>query len=79
MRRRSKKVRAARAARKEAKVKPDPLDGLISAGAMALNLSIDKTWMPVVRAHLRVTLAHGAKVVGFALPDDAEPAPVFKA
>jgi hypothetical protein len=32
-----------------------------------------------VRRQLQVTLAHGAKVASFALPDDAEPAPVFEA
>ena len=77
---RPKMTRAARRVRKAvAKAKPDPLDGLITAGAKALELSIDKTWMPAVRTHLRVTLAHGAKVAGFTLPDGTEPAPVFKA
>jgi hypothetical protein len=42
-------------------------------------LAIDKSWMTAVREHLRVTLAHGAKVASCPLPDDAEPAPVFKA
>ena len=35
--------------------------------------------MPAVRANLRVTLAQAALVGEFALPDEAEPAPVFKA
>ena len=35
--------------------------------------------MPAVRGHLQVTLRLGALVAAFALPDDAEPAPVFKA
>jgi hypothetical protein len=35
--------------------------------------------MPAVREHLRVTLRLGALVAAFALSDDAEPAPVFKA
>ena len=35
--------------------------------------------MPAVRGHLQVTLRHGALVAAFALPDDAEPAPVFRA
>jgi hypothetical protein len=35
--------------------------------------------MPEVRHQLQVTLAHGAKVASVALPDDAEPAPVFEA
>ena len=64
---------------KPAKPKRDPLDDFIAAGARALDLKIDKGWMPIVRGHLQVTLCHGALVAAFALPDDAEPAPVFKA
>ena len=64
---------------KSAKSKRDPLDDLIAAGARALDLRIDKAWMPAVRSNLQVTLRHGALVTAFALPDDAEPAPVFKA
>jgi len=58
---------------------PEPLDDFIVAGARALDLTVDKAWMPAVRSHLEVTLRHGALVAAFALPDDAEPAPVFKA
>jgi hypothetical protein len=57
----------------------DPLDDFIAAGARALDLEIDKAWMPAVRGHLQVTLRLGALVAAFVLPDDAEPAPVFKA
>ena len=64
---------------KPAKPKRDPLDDLIAVGASALDLKIDKAWMPAVRGHLQVTLRLGALVAAFALPDDAEPAPVFKA
>jgi hypothetical protein len=64
---------------KPAKPKRDPLNDFIAAGARTLDLKIDKAWMPAVRDHLQVTLRHGALVAAFALPDDAEPAPVFKA
>jgi len=64
---------------KPAKPKRDPLDDFIAAGARALDLKIDEAWMPAVRGHLGVTLRLGALVAAFALPDDAEPAPVFKA
>jgi hypothetical protein len=57
----------------------DPLDDFIAAGSRALDLKIDKAWMPAVRSHLEVTLRLGALVTGFVLPDDAEPAPVFRA
>ena len=64
---------------KPAKPKRDPFVGFIAAGARALDLKIDKAWMPAVRGHLQVTMRHGARVAAFALPDDAEPAPVFTA
>ena len=59
--------------------RPEPLDDFIVAGARALDLKINKAWMPAVRGHLQVTLRLGALVAAFALPDDAEPAPIFKA
>jgi hypothetical protein len=64
---------------KPAKPARDPLDDFIAAGSRAFGLKIDKAWLPAVRAHLQVTLSHGALVAAFTLPDDAEPAPVFKA
>jgi len=79
MTRRPKRPRAKRKGRAAAKPKADPLDPFIAVGAEALGLAIDKSWMPAVRANLRVTLDHGAKVADFALADDAEPAPVFRA
>ena len=57
----------------------DPLDDFIIASARALDLKIDKAWMPAVRGNLAVTLRLAALVGAFTLPDDAEPAPVFKA
>jgi hypothetical protein len=64
---------------KPAKPKHDPLDDFIAAGARALDFEIDKAWMPAVRGNLQVILRLGALVAAFALPDGAEPAPVFKA
>jgi hypothetical protein len=57
----------------------DPLDDFIAAGARALDLKIDKAWLPAVRSNLAVTLRLARQVTSFSLPDDAEPAPVFKA
>ncbi|MBX9824141.1 MAG: DUF4089 domain-containing protein [Xanthobacteraceae bacterium] len=88
MTRRPKKQRIARKAAKTAKrskpakqVKPPahPLDPFIAAGARALELKIDKAWLPAVRSHLEVTLRHGALVASFPLPDETDPAPVFEA
>jgi hypothetical protein len=57
----------------------DPLDEFIDAAARALELPLEPDWKPAVAANLRVTLEHAAAVEAFPLPDDAEPAPVFKA
>jgi hypothetical protein len=74
-----KVLRKGRKIAKPAKPERDPLDDFIAAGARAIDLKIDEAWMPTVRGHLQVTLRLGALVAAFALPDDAEPAPVFKA
>ena len=50
----------------------------IDASARALGLKIEDAWRPAIRAHLQVTLRIGALVTSFALPDEAEPAPVFE-
>jgi hypothetical protein len=57
----------------------DDLDPLIDAAARALALSVESDWKPAIRANLAVTLRFGMHVAEFALPDDAEPAPVFRA
>jgi hypothetical protein len=57
----------------------DPLDDYIIAAASALALPVAPEWRAAVKANLEVTLKHGALVAEFALPDEAEPAPVFKA
>ena len=89
MTRRPKKKPAAHKAVKHAKparrtklakeAKPHPLDPFIAAGARALELKIDKAWLPAVRSHLEVTLRHGALVASFSLPDEIDPAPIFEA
>ena len=84
MSRRTRKVRGGRKTRKVAKATKrlatlaDPLGDFIAAAARALDLKIEKSWLLAVRANLRVTLRLGAMVADFALPDDAEPAPVFE-
>jgi hypothetical protein len=60
-------------------VKAQTLDDFIDAAAEALELPIDAAWTPAVRAHLEVILRHGMHVAEVALPDESEPAPVFKA
>ena len=57
----------------------DSLDDFITAAAASLALPIDPAWKPAVRMHLDITLKLGKLVEDFELPDDAEPAPVFRA
>ena len=71
---------AARSAAKPGKPPAtDPLDRLVDAAADALGLPLDPAWRPAVKGNLAVTLQHAALVTAFALPDEAEPAPVFEA
>lgn len=57
----------------------DDLDRLIAAGTALLNIPIEPGWQPTIRRHLAISLGHAAGVLDFALPDDADPAPVFLA
>jgi hypothetical protein len=57
----------------------DPLDEFIAAAAAALQLPLEPDWQAAVKANLAVTLQHANFVAGFALPDEAEPAPIYKA
>jgi hypothetical protein len=83
MTRRPRKPRPATKPRSKARkpAKPsdhDAMDAFIAAGARILDLKIKQAWMPAVRGQLQVILQHGARVAGFALPDDSEPAPVYE-
>jgi hypothetical protein len=57
----------------------DSLDKAIAAGAQMLKLTIEPAWMPTVRANLEVSLRLARVVDEFPLPDDHEPASIFKA
>jgi hypothetical protein len=59
--------------------KRDALDAFIVAAAQALMLPTEPQWIPAIKTNLRVTLQLAGAVAQFPLPDDAEPAPVFKA
>jgi hypothetical protein len=67
-------TRAAAKARRE-----DSIDALVTANAQALGLALDPTWHESIAFNLRLILRHAALVDELALPDDAEPAPVFHA
>jgi hypothetical protein len=58
----------------------DPkLDDFIVAAARALDLPLQPEWQSAIKANLEVTLKHAATVAEFALPDEAEPAPIYRA
>jgi hypothetical protein len=57
----------------------DAIQQLVAAGALSLGLTIDPTWRDAAAFNLRLILRHAASVDDFALPDDAEPAPIFRA
>jgi hypothetical protein len=58
---------------------PKDLDAFIQASARAVELPLDPEWKAAVRDNLKVIFAHATTVSEFPLPDEAEPAPVFKA
>jgi hypothetical protein len=57
----------------------DPLDDYIDAVAKALKLPIEEAWKPSVKANLDVSLKLAGLVDEFLLPDETEPASVFRA
>ena len=57
----------------------EPLDDMIDAATQALRIPLDPSWKAEVKSQLQVNLHHGAVVAEFPLPDETEPAPVFKA
>jgi len=57
----------------------DALDETIDTFAAALRLAVEPEWKAEVKVQLQVILRHGALVIEFPLPDETEPAPVFKA
>jgi hypothetical protein len=75
MKRKKPKAKTASAKTKS----PDPVDALVAANAQALGLTIDPAWRGYVAFNLGLILRLGSMVDEFALPDDAEPAPVFRA
>jgi len=57
----------------------DAIDGLVTASAQALGLTIEPAWHGGVKFNLQLILRFAALVDEFPLPDDTEPAPVFHA
>jgi hypothetical protein len=59
--------------------KPDAIEAFVEASAQALGILLDPAWRDGVAFNLRLILRHAKRVDEFALPDDTEPAPVFRA
>jgi hypothetical protein len=57
----------------------EPLDAFIEAAARVLALPVEPQWRAAIKANLEVNLRLATFVADFALPDEAEPAPVFTA
>ena len=58
----------------------DPeFDALIDAGSAVLGIPIQPAWRAAIRLHLGITFGHADTVMAFELPDEADPAPVFRA
>ncbi len=58
---------------------PDAGDAFVAAAAQALGLALDPAWHASIKFNLQLILHHAARVEEFTLPDDTEPAPVFRA
>jgi hypothetical protein len=57
----------------------DPTDDMVDAGARLLGIPLEPAWKPEVKTQLEVILRHARAVAEFPLPEDIEPAPVFRA
>ncbi len=55
------------------------LDAYLDAAAAALGLDVRPEWRAEVRDNLSLLFLQGERLMGFALPDEAEMAPVFRA
>ena len=76
----SARAKRPRPARAVAKTKPaNSGDALVAASAQALGLTLDPAWRDGIAFNLGLILRLAALVDEFALPDEAEPAPVFHA
>ncbi len=57
----------------------NPVSEMAAASAQALGLKLDPAWEAGVTFNLQLILRHAALIDEFALSDDAEPAPIFRA
>jgi hypothetical protein len=57
----------------------DEVDAWLDANAALLGIDVAPEWRDSVRLHLRFTRDRARSVLDFPLPDEADPAPVFRA
>jgi Protein of unknown function (DUF4089) len=57
----------------------DELDAWLDGNAALLGIAVAPEWREAVRLHLRITRDLAQRVMEFQLPDEADPAPVFRA
>jgi hypothetical protein len=79
----SRKAKSARRASPPARPlrsrKPDDVSTLAAAGVKALALPVEAAWHAGITFNLQLLFKHAALIDSFALPDESEPAPVFRA
>jgi hypothetical protein len=71
--------RVGKPARPRGAAKPGAVGALVTAASQALPLPIEPSWHAGVTSNLQLLLKHAALIDEFSLPDDIEPAPVFRA
>jgi hypothetical protein len=57
----------------------DDLDTWLDANAALLGITVAPEWRDAVRLHLRITRETAQCLMEFPLPDETDPAPVFRA
>jgi Protein of unknown function (DUF4089) len=71
--------RASKPARSVRAKKPDAFGIVVTAASQLLALPIESSWHAGVTFNLQLLFKHAARIDEFSLPDDIEPAPVFRA
>jgi Protein of unknown function (DUF4089) len=71
--------RASAPARRLRTRKPDTVGTLVTAASHALALPIEASWHAGVTFNLQLLFKHAGLIDQYSLPNDIEPAPVFRA
>jgi hypothetical protein len=54
------------------------LDALIDIGTGLLEIPVQPEWRAAIRLHLGITFGHARNLMDFPLPDEFDPAPVYR-